>query len=130
MYFLLIGLVIFAVSTIRVNAESKISKLWSMDGILWQDCVKWLLFSAAGVMMFLSVTNILTNEIAPIPLLWVVPLCIYLVSFVLNFKQKPWSPAWVSNKFYLTFAWSVALAATGRPKPAPPLPLPVTAVKL
>ena len=59
--------------------------------------------------MFLSVTNIFTYEVAPIPLLWVVPLCIYLASFVLNFKNNPWSPAWVTGKFYLTFAWSVVM---------------------
>jgi spermidine synthase len=109
LYFLLIGLVIFAVSTINVNQENRIIKLWSMNGILRQDCFKWLLFSAAGVIMFLSVTNIFTYEVAPIPLLWVVPLCIYLVSFVLNFKQNPWSPAWISDKFYLTFAWGVVM---------------------
>ncbi|MDP2927586.1 MAG: fused MFS/spermidine synthase [Candidatus Omnitrophota bacterium] len=109
MYFLLLGLIVLAVSTIKVNSENRVTKIWSMNGILRQDCFKWLLFSAAGVIMFLSVTNMFTYEIAPIPLLWVVPLCIYLASFVLNFKRKSWSPAWVVDKFYLTFAWSVVL---------------------
>lgn len=108
-YFLLLGLIVLAALTIKVNQENRINKAWSMNGILWQDCFRWLLFSAAGVIMFLSVTNIFTYEIAPIPLLWVVPLCIYLVSFVLNFKRKPWRPAWVVDKFYLTFAYSVVL---------------------
>ena len=109
LYFLLLGLVIFAVLTIKVNQERLTGKLWSMNGISWQDSFRWLLFSAAGVIMFLSVTNMLTYEIAPIPLLWVVPLCIYLLSFVLNFKRQSWSPAWVEDKFYLTFGWSVVL---------------------
>ncbi|MFA5092621.1 MAG: fused MFS/spermidine synthase [Candidatus Omnitrophota bacterium] len=108
-YFLLAGLVIYAVWTIKVNTENKPSKLWDRQGILWQDILQWLLFSCAGVIMFLSVTNILTYEIAPVPLLWVIPLCIYLISFVLNFKRSSWSPAWVEDKFYLTFAWSIIL---------------------
>jgi len=109
MYFLLLGLIVLAVFKIKVVFENRVTKIWSLNGIAWQDCLKWLAFSAAGVMMFLSVTNIFTYEIAPIPLLWVAPLCIYLVSFVLNFKRQPWSPAWVEDKFYLTFAWSVVL---------------------
>lgn len=107
MYFLLLGLIILAVFKIKVAAENRITKIWSLNGIAWQDVWKWLAFSAAGVIMFLSVTNIFTYEIAPIPLLWVVPLCIYLISFVLNFKRQRWSPSWVVDKFYLTFAWSV-----------------------
>jgi len=108
-YFLLVGLVAFAIFSVKVKGESKVAKIWSIQGISKHACLRWFLFSAAGVIMFLSVTNLITYEIAPIPLLWVVPLCIYLASFVLNFKQKPWSPAWVSDKFYLTFAWSIAI---------------------
>ena len=107
LYFSLLGLIIHAVFTVKVNRESKINKIWNMNGVLRQDYFRWLLYSAASVIMFLSVTNMITYEVAPIPLLWVVPLCIYLVSFVLNFKQRPWSPSWVVDKFYLTFAWSV-----------------------
>jgi spermidine synthase len=56
---------------------------------------RWLCLGAAGVVMFLSVTNIITYEVAPVPLLWVIPLGIYLLAFVLNFKKKPWCPSWI-----------------------------------
>ena len=108
-YFLLVGLNVIAILVVKVKHENSSTKLWSMEGVSGQDGLRWFLFSAAGVIMFLSVSNIFTYEVAPIPLLWVVPLCIYLVSFVFNFKQKPWTPAWVSDKFYLTFAWSVVM---------------------
>ena len=108
-YFLLVGLNVIAIFAVKVSSEGRAAKIWSLNGVSWQDCLRWLLFSAAGVIMFLSVTNIFTYEIAPVPLLWVVPLCIYLASFVLNFKQNPWSPAWVEDKFYLTFAWGVVM---------------------
>ena len=55
----------------------------------------WLLFSAAGVMLFMAVTNIITYAIAPVPLLWVLPLAIYLFAFILSFKPKPWCPSWI-----------------------------------
>ena len=57
--------------------------------------LRWLCLGAAGVVMFLSVTNIITYEVAPVPLLWVIPLGIYLMAFVLNFKKNPWCPSWI-----------------------------------
>ncbi len=65
-----------------------------------KELARWFLFSAAAAAMFLSVTNIITLDIAPVPLLWVLPLGIYLLSFTLNFKQRPWYPAWIANRFY------------------------------
>lgn len=56
---------------------------------------RWLGLGAAGVVMFLSVTNIITYEVAPVPLLWVIPLGIYLMAFILNFKKTPWCPTWI-----------------------------------
>lgn len=69
----------------------------------------WFLLSAAGCVIFLSVTNIITYEIAPCPLLWIIPLCIYLLSFVLTFRDKPLYPAWISDKFYLVMGFSVVI---------------------
>ncbi len=107
MYFLLLALIGLAVFKIKLSPQAAVGAPGDRRGVSGQDCARWLAFSAAGVVMFLSVTNILTYEIAPIPLLWVLPLCIYLISFVLNFKRKSWVPAWVTDKFYLTFAWSI-----------------------
>ena len=59
--------------------------------------LRWLVLGAAGVVMFLSVTNIITYEVAPVPLLWVIPLGIYLMAFILNFKKSPWCPAWIAR---------------------------------
>jgi len=108
-YFLLTGLVIFAVASVKVKSETAATKIWSLYGIPKQTSISWFLFSAASVIMFLSVTNIITYEVAPLPLLWVIPLCIYLASFVLNFQPRPWVPAWINDKFYLTFSWSIVL---------------------
>ncbi|MBF0503719.1 MAG: hypothetical protein HQL14_01330 [Candidatus Omnitrophica bacterium] len=67
----------------------------------------WVLLSAAGCMAFLSVTNIITYQIAPCPLLWMIPLCIYLISFVLTFRERPLCPSWIKDKFYLVFGFGV-----------------------
>ena len=47
----------------------------------------WFGLSAAGSTLMLSTTNLLTQDIAPIPLLWVLPLAVYLLSFVIVFAR-------------------------------------------
>lgn len=50
----------------------------------WRKGV-WFALSACGGMLLLSVTNHLTENVAAVPLLWVLPLAAYLLSFVLTF---------------------------------------------
>jgi spermidine synthase len=69
----------------------------------------WMLLSAAGCIAFLSVTNIITYEIAPCPLLWIIPLGIYLISFTLTFREKPLYPTWIKDNFHLVLGFSVLL---------------------
>ncbi len=45
----------------------------------------WLLFSACASALLVAVTAHLSVNVAPIPLLWVVPLALYLLTFILNF---------------------------------------------
>ncbi|MCK5178283.1 MAG: hypothetical protein KAR32_02035, partial [Candidatus Omnitrophica bacterium] len=70
---------------------------------------RWLLLGAGGVIMFLAVNNIVTIKIAPLPLLWILPLCVYLLAFVLNFKRTPWCPSWIRDKAHITLGLSALL---------------------
>ncbi len=48
---------------------------------------RWIMLAALPSSLLLSVTNHLTTDIAPVPLLWVVPLSLYLLSFVIVFAR-------------------------------------------
>lgn len=48
----------------------------------------WFALSACGSMLLLSVTNHITENLAAVPLLWVLPLALYLLTFVLAFGAK------------------------------------------
>jgi hypothetical protein len=50
----------------------------------------WLALSAMGSVMLLAVTNHITQNVASVPFLWVVPLSIYLVTFILAFDHPRW----------------------------------------
>ncbi len=53
-----------------------------------RDFVVWLLLACCSSILFLSVTNHLTQNIAPIPFLWILPLSLYLLSFILCFDYE------------------------------------------
>lgn len=50
----------------------------------------WIVLAAAGSCLLLAVTSHLTQNLASIPFLWVVPLSIYLVTFILCFDHPRW----------------------------------------
>ena len=52
--------------------------------------VLWLALSAMGSVTLLAVSNHLTQNISSIPLLWVVPLAVYLLTFILCFEGRRW----------------------------------------
>ena len=52
------------------------------------DVALWLALPCAAVVMLLAVTNQICQEIAVVPLLWVLPLAIYLGTFVVCFQHE------------------------------------------
>jgi hypothetical protein len=55
----------------------------------------WLALAACGSMLLLTVTNHLTQNVAPVPLLWVLPLAIYLLTFTLVFSRRQFYTRWL-----------------------------------
>lgn len=52
-------------------------------------CLAWLLLSFCGSLFLLSVTTMLCQVVAPVPMMWSLPLVLYLLSFVVAFSS--WS---------------------------------------
>lgn len=50
----------------------------------------WLALPAMGTWLLLAVTNHITQNIASIPFLWMVPLTLYLASFIIAFDHERW----------------------------------------
>ena len=72
----------------------------------------WVALAAMGSWQLLAVTNHLTQNIAAIPFLWLLPLVIYLLSFVLCFESDRWYRRnwFVVPVFVLLFACAYGLA--------------------
>lgn len=54
--------------------------------------VLWLLLAACGSLLLCAMTTHLSQNIAAIPLLWIVPLLMYLLSFIVAFSRGQWLP--------------------------------------
>ena len=54
--------------------------------------VRWVLLAFVPSSLLLGVTNYITTDIAQVPLLWIIPLAIYLITFILVFARKPIFP--------------------------------------
>ncbi|MFO1322746.1 MAG: fused MFS/spermidine synthase [Burkholderiales bacterium] len=50
----------------------------------------WCTLAATGSLLLLAVTNHVTQNVASVPLLWIVPLSIYLLTFILCFDGQGW----------------------------------------
>ncbi|HEX7465618.1 MAG TPA: hypothetical protein VF309_03180, partial [Usitatibacter sp.] len=68
----------------------------------------WLALAAMGSVTLLGVSNHLTQNISSIPLLWVIPLAVYLLTFILCFEGRNW----YRRDIYLgSLAWVLCVMA-------------------
>jgi spermidine synthase len=72
------------------------------------DPALWVLLPAIGSGLLLATTTTLTQDVAAVPLLWIVPLALYLVTFILAFAGWYWRPIW--SLVYLAMLAAVTYA--------------------
>jgi len=55
----------------------------------WRERAVWLALAAAPSSLMLGVTNYVTTDLGSAPFLWVAPLALYLLTFVVAFQSRP-----------------------------------------
>jgi SAM-dependent methyltransferase len=62
----------------------------------WWQRVLWLLLPAVASAMLLATTNHVCQDVAVVPFMWVVPLSLYLITFIICFEHERWylRPVW------------------------------------
>lgn len=61
----------------------------SAASLSWRRRAHWVLLAFVPSSLLLGVTSYITTDIASMPLFWVIPLAIYLLTFILAFAKKP-----------------------------------------
>ncbi len=74
----------------------------------WTIRIVWTALAACASTLLLAISNHLSQNVAPIPFLWVLPLAVYLVSFILCFEREK-----VYNRGVFLPLLVIALAGAG-----------------
>jgi len=74
------------------QAESTEEKEQQMS---WLDPLLWIAFSACGSILLLAATNFICQDVAVIPFLWILPLSLYLITFIIAFDSPRWYIRWI-----------------------------------
>jgi hypothetical protein len=56
----------------------------------WMQVAFWLALPACASVALLAVTSYLCQNVAPMPLLWIAPMVVYLLTFILSFDSDRW----------------------------------------
>lgn len=86
----------------------------------WQMQFLWVGLATGPSMLLLALTTHMTTDLAPIPFLWVLPLALYLLTFILAFD----APRWYVRRAFLfllpaalgALVWLVQLGPEARPR--------------
>ena len=62
--------------------------------------VNWLLLSALPSAFMLAVSNVFTLELGSVPLVWILPLVLYLLSYVFTFGRRQWISPTLLHAFW------------------------------
>jgi spermidine synthase len=88
-FFVLIALVTLCVA-LSANAQPHLSPGIAHNTPRLRG--RWVVLGFVPVSAMLAVTQYITNDVGSFPLLWVVPLALYLLSFVIAFALPKWLP--------------------------------------
>ena len=77
----------------------------------WRAMAWWLALPAMGTWLLMAVTNHITQNIASVPFLWMLPLTLYLASFIICFDHERWyhRGVWVAPALALLVACAYGL---------------------
>ncbi|WP_439471020.1 fused MFS/spermidine synthase [Brevundimonas sp.] len=91
-FVLLIVALAFVVWSRRLDRTAEPAPLVKSAPIPWLQKGMLVLLAAAPSSLMLGVTSHLSTDVASAPFLWVIPLALYLFTFVIAFQNRPWIP--------------------------------------
>jgi len=103
-YLFYLGLLAIIFCTFQYKPLKKLQE--SSDAPDLRTCLQWIYLSFVPCSLMLGVTLYISTDVAATPLFWVLPLALYLLTFIVAFSNKPViSPQWVRRNafFFLIF---------------------------
>jgi spermidine synthase len=94
----------------------------SVPSLAWRTRARWVATALVPSSLMLGVTTYISTDVASFPLLWVLPLAVYLLTFVVAFARRPLVTSGAAARILplpVTLVFAQMLGAVS-------LPLPVT----
>ena len=89
-----------APSAIAINSDDVVAGTEEAAPPSWLDVVSWIGLAAVPSGLLIAVTAHIATDVASVPLFWVVPLSLYLLTFVIVFQTRPIIPHWLVVRLY------------------------------
>lgn len=74
----------------KKDKEKAAQKLQDTEVITHKRRAIWILLAFLPSSLMLGVTTYITTDLASVPLIWIVPLALYVGTFIIVFARKPW----------------------------------------
>lgn len=84
----LVILFVLVVITAKFKRGGVVTNAVRGNGVTRRQRLSWLILAAVPSSLMLGLTSFATTNIAPVPLFWVLPLAVYLLTFVVAFSEN------------------------------------------
>jgi len=91
--------------SLRHVSTSAIDEGETVEPIRVADAFIWVSMAGIATMLLLATTNKITMDVASVPFLWILPLTLYLLSFIICFDR----PKWYVRKLWIPLLFVVSL---------------------
>ena len=81
-------------------SEAAASSGTDIEVVTWSRRARWIALAFVPSSLMLAVTAYISTDIAAVPLLWVVPLAIYLITFVVTFSSYAPRVVSICNRYF------------------------------
>jgi hypothetical protein len=97
--FMVIVVAICAFLTLKGGGQHERLEPLVADRISWHRRLQWLVLAAIPSSLMLGVTSYISAEVAPVPLIWILPLSLYLATLVVAFASTQRLSTWMGAIF-------------------------------
>lgn len=77
------------------DPTAKITDLLVTEVLPWWRRGLWIYLPALASVMLLATTNHVCQDVAVVPFMWVIPLSLYLLTFIICFEHERWYRRWL-----------------------------------
>ena len=110
---------VIALTSRPATKIADVSSTVNVDSLFFSRRLRWITLSFVPSSLMVGVTTYITADVAAVPLLWVIPLALYLLTFVLAFSKRQFvSPGALNRPLVVAALIITLILSAGATEPA------------